>query len=150
MPFAISSPAFDDGQAIPPAYTCDGTDISPPLVWHDAPSGTRSFILVVEDPDAPGGTFHHWGAYGIPANQTSLTPGVQLGRQDVVINDFHQAGYRGPCPPSGGGLHHYHFRLAAISRTTLTIAANADVAALWQAAEPYIIGQVDLVGTYSR
>lgn len=150
MPFAISSPAFDSGQPIPAVYTCDGSDISPPLVWRDPPPGTRSFVLVVEDPDAPGGVFRHWGVYAIPATQTTLPPGAQLGRQHVVVNDFDRPGYGGPCPPQRGGVHHYRFRLAALDRETLTVAPNADVAALWRAASPYVIAKVELVGTYSR
>lgn len=130
MPFAISSPIFDNGQAIPPAYTCDGTDISPPLAWRDPPLGTQGFVLIVADPDALGGTFHHWGVYDIPASQAALTAGVPLGRQEVVINDFRQPGYGGPCPPKGNGVHHYHFRLAALNQPRLNLPPNADVAAL--------------------
>lgn len=150
MPFAVSSPAFANGQAIPPAFTCDGTNISPPLAWHDAPPGTRSFVLVVEDPDAPSGTFYHWGIHDIPAAQMALAAGAPLGRQSLAINDFGEARYGGPCPPPGDPPHHYHFRLAALSRATLPLARNADIVALWRAAEPYIIARVEMIGTYSR
>lgn len=72
----LSSTAFSDGTAIPSRYTCDGEDISPPLSWSDPPAGTRSFVLLCDDHDAPGGTWHHWAAYDIPPNLTSLAPGA--------------------------------------------------------------------------
>lgn len=150
MPFAISSPAFANDQAIPSAYTCDGTGISPPLAWHDAPPGTQSFVLIVEDPDAPSGTFYHWGVYDIARDRTALAAGAQLGRQGVTINDFRKPGYGAPCPPKGDAAHHYHFRLAALSRANLKLARDADIVTLWRAAQPYIIASVELIGTYSR
>jgi len=150
MPFAISSPAFANDQAIPPAYTCDGTNLSPPLAWHDAPPGTRSFVLVLEDPDAPSGPFYHWGVYDIPADRTTLPAGAPLGRQSVAINDFRRPGYGGPCPPKADAAHHYHFRLAALSRAHLALARDADIVSLWRAAQPYIIASVELIGAYAR
>lgn len=149
MPFLLTSPAFANGQAIPPAYTCKGTDISPPLAWRDPPAGTRSFVLVLEDPDAPGGVFRHWGVYDIPPAQHALAAGVGLDRLHPVINDFGRSGYGGPCPPPGPP-HHYRFRLAALDRPALRLPPHATVAALWQAAQPYIIGEADLVATFRR
>src|SRR5262245_57489560 len=107
-----SSSAFADGQRIPTKYTADGDDISPPIDWSDAPAGAKSFLLAVEDPDAPSGTFHHWGLYnlhtrGVPEGFASAD------RQDDIesaINDFGEPGYRGPAPPPGHGTHHYHFK----------------------------------------
>jgi len=150
MPFALASPAFDNGQPIPATYSCDGTNISPPLAWRDAPSGTQSFILILDDPDAPGGVFRHWGVYNISAGQTALPGGAKLNGLGRAINDFGRTGYDGPCPPPGHGLHHYHFRLAALDRATLDLGANVGVAALWRAAQPYVIGEAELLGTYSR
>ncbi len=149
MPFAITSPAFADGHPIPALYSCVGRNVSPPLQWHDAPPGTRSFVLVIEDPDAPGGVFRHWGAYNIPADRTALPAGAALDGLGRAVNDFGHAKYDGPCPPPGR-VHHYHFRLAALDRATLTLAATAGVAALWQAAQPYVIAEAELIGTYSR
>lgn len=149
MPFVLMSPAFTNGQPIPAVYTCEGENISPPLAWRDAPPGTRSFVLVLDDPDAPGGVFHHWGLYDIPAARTGLREGAKLAGLGQAINDFGHARYDGPCPPPGNA-HHYHFRLAALNRAKLDVAANSKVAALWRAAQPYIITQAELVGTYAR
>jgi Raf kinase inhibitor-like YbhB/YbcL family protein len=152
MTFRISSPAFADGQRIPTKYTADGDDISPPLDWTDAPAGAKSFLLVVEDPDAPSGTFHHWGLYnlhtrGVPEGFASAD------RQDdieSVINDFGEPGYRGPAPPPGHGTHHYHFKVAALDVETIDPPAQAKVADVWREATNHVIAQTELVGTYSR
>jgi Raf kinase inhibitor-like YbhB/YbcL family protein len=148
MAFALASPAFDAGQPIPAVYSCAGENVSPPLAWRGAPAGTRSFILIIEDPDAPSGTFRHWGIYDIPASVTSLARGASH-TLPSVRNDFGRAGYDGPCPPPGAA-HHYHFRLAALSTEALAVPAGANIAALWQAAEPYIIGETQLIGTFGR
>ena len=101
----LSSTAFFDGAAIPRRYTCDGEDLSPPLEWSDPPGETRSFVLLCDDPDAPGGTWHHWAAYDIPAHLTSLAQGAaqHAERQGFkqAINDFQRAGLRRslPAPP---------------------------------------------------
>jgi Raf kinase inhibitor-like YbhB/YbcL family protein len=150
MPFAILSPAFGNGQPIPAVYSCDGQNISPELAWRDAPSGTQSFILVLEDPDAPGGVFRHWGVYNIPANQMTLPQGVKLDGLGRALNDFGRAVYDGPCPPQGHGVHHYYFRIAALNRADLDVRANASVSTMWRAAQPYLIGEAELIGTYSR
>ncbi len=130
----LNSTAFADGSAIPRRFTCDDADLSPPLNWSDAPTGTRSFTLLCDDPDAPAGTWHHWAAYDIPSTLTMLAEGAasdaeQLGFKQA-INDFQRPGYGGPCPPRGHGLHHYHFRLLALSRlgaraSSASIAANS-------------------------
>ncbi len=148
MPFALTSPAFADGAPIPAAYSCAGENVSPPLAWHDAPDGSKSFVLIVEDPDAPAGTFRHWGVYDIPANANSLPRGA--GRTLASVhNDFGRIGYDGPCPPPGR-VHHYRFRLAALDRAELAVPAGADVAALWRAAQPYAIAEAVLIGTFAR
>src|SRR3974377_1101017 len=115
----ISSSAFADGAAIPARYTCDGEDVTPPLDWSSPPAATRSFVLLCDDPDAPGGTWHHWAAYDIPSNLTELaeraaSDATKLGFKQAV-NDFQQSDYGGPCPPRGHGTHHYHFRLLSLS-----------------------------------
>jgi len=150
MPFALSSPAFDAGQPIPAVYTCDGANLPPPLAWHGAPAGTQSFVLVIEDPDAPGGVFRHWGIYDIPAQQSALTEGGKGEGPAHAVNDFGHAFYDGPCPPPGHGVHHYHFRLAALDSPRLDFAPGGGVAALWRAARPYMIAEAELIGTYRR
>jgi hypothetical protein len=148
MPLALASPAFAAGQPIPAVYSCAGENVSPPLAWREAPAGTKSFVLVIEDPDAPSGTFRHWGAYDIPAGATSLAQGASRTLKSVR-NDFGRVGYDGPCPPPGAP-HHYHFRLAALGTAALAVPAGATVAALWQAAQPYVIGEAQLIGTFGR
>lgn len=121
MTFSLASAAFEDGATIPAVQTCDGTDLSPPLYWSDVPASTRSFVLVVDDPDAPDPAaprmrFVHWVLYDIPADcvglpegvtTNSLPPGAREG-----VNDFKQTGYRGPCPPVG--RHRYVHTLYAL------------------------------------
>ena len=144
----LTSSAFQDGQPIPPQYGCDGANQSPPLSWGEPPPGTRSFALVVVDPDAPGDTFRHWGAYDIPAGTRAIAAGQSLGAQ--AVNDFGQAGYGGPCPPRGHGAHRYHFKLFALPVDKLDVGANAKVADVETAAAKQAIAQGGLVGIYER
>ena len=154
MPLVLASPAFADGVQIPAEYTCDGTDISPPLVWSGVPSGTGSLVLIVEDPDAPSGLFRHWAAFDIPAGAGGFAAGYGRNRPASGFrearNDFGADDYGGPCPPRGGGLHHYRFRLMAISRPSLGLGASATAPQVVAAAQPYIIQQAVLTGTYQR
>lgn len=154
MPFLLISPAFPPGGEIPREYTCDGRDISPPLSWSGVPAGTASLVLVVADPDAPGGTFRHWAAYNIPPDMPGLPAGYRAGRPAAgwreARNDFGRTGYGGPCPPSGGGVHHYHFALMALSRSSLDLPSAAGAAEVLRVAAPYVIGRAELTGTYRR
>ena len=154
MPLMLASPAIPPNGEIPAQYTCDGADISPPLSWTDAPAGTGSLVLVVEDPDAPSGTFRHWAVFDIPPASRGLDAGYSANRPATALhqarNDFGKTGYSGPCPPRGGGTHHYHFRLLAISRPTLDQRAPATALDVLKAAQPYVIQQTELVGTYHR
>jgi Raf kinase inhibitor-like YbhB/YbcL family protein len=153
MPLTLASPAFAPGGAIPAEYTCDGADISPPLSWSGVPPGTGSLVLAIEDPDAPSGSFGHWAVYDIPPGVTGIAGGYgaarPVGRWREARNDFGRWGYGGPCPPPGG-VHHYHFTLLAISRPQLELAPAPDVAAVLRAAQPYVIEQAALTGTYHR
>jgi Raf kinase inhibitor-like YbhB/YbcL family protein len=154
MPLMLVSPAFAPGARIPTEYTCNGADISPPLSWSGVPPSTKSLVLIVEDPDAPSGVFRHWAAFDIPPNAAGLAAGYGRNRPAAgfreVRNDFGDRDYGGPCPPRGGGMHHYHFRLFAISRPTLDLTPSATALNVMQAARPYVIQQTELIGTYQR
>ena len=145
---SLTSNAFQDGQPIPAQYSCDGANQSPPLSWGDPPAGTRSFALVVDDPDAPGGTFRHWGAFDIPADTRSIAAGQSIGSE--AVNDFGKAGYGGPCPPPGHGPHHYRFKLFALRADKLDVGPNASVADVEAAAQKQALAQGGLVGIYER
>ena len=154
MPLMFASPAIPPGGEIPAQYTCDGTDISPALSWSGVPEGTRSLVLVVEDPDAPSGVFRHWVVFDIPPAASGLDAGYSASRPTAALheahNDFGTAGYGGPCPPAGRATHHYHFRLLALSRPTLDLRAPASALDVLRAAQPYVIQQAEFVGTYHR
>lgn len=154
MAFELRSPAFADRQRIPEKYTADGEDLSPPLEWSDPPKGTRSFALIVEDPDAPTGTFRHWGVYNIMADRDRLQEGVGHGVKTedlgMGVNDFGEPRYRGPAPPKGHGTHHYQFTLLALDVADLTHGPKVAVADLWKETVGHVLDQAELVGTYSR
>ncbi len=151
--FKIMSPAFNYGDFIPVKYTCDGEDISPPLTWENAPKGTKSFVIIVEDPDAPIGTFIHWIVYDIPATSTGIAenfpkkPEVNGIKQG--INDFGRVGYGGPCPPPGKP-HRYFFKLFAIDKNTLGIPPKAKIQEVIKAINGHIVGTTELMGLYKR
>jgi Raf kinase inhibitor-like YbhB/YbcL family protein len=132
----------------------EGENLSPPLEWSGAPDGTKSFALVVEDPDAPSGTFRHWGLYNIMPERTALPEGVGHGpkteRLGLGINDFGNAHYDGPAPPKGYGIHHYHFRLLALDVDDLSQGPKARVEDIAQASQEHLIGQAELIGTFQR
>jgi Raf kinase inhibitor-like YbhB/YbcL family protein len=148
----LKSPAFEEGKVIPEQYTCDGTDQSPPLAWSDVPKGTKSLALIVDDPDAPGGTWVHWVLYNIPPETTSLRSGLtgegQLptgARQGK--NDFHKIGYGGPCPPNG--THRYDFKLFALDKP-LALSDNAAKPHVEAAMSGHVLAEARLTGKYSR
>ena len=154
MAFVMNSPAFADGQQIPARYTRDGENNSPPLEWSGTPAQAQSYVLIIEDPDAPSGTFRHWAVYNIPGDRTGLPEGAGSGMQveglSQGVNDFGNARYDGPQPPRGHGPHHYHFRLAALNIPRLDVPARAKVVEVWEAARPHIVDETELVGTYER
>ncbi|MBI2349882.1 MAG: YbhB/YbcL family Raf kinase inhibitor-like protein [Deltaproteobacteria bacterium] len=118
----LKSSAFNNGGEIARKYTCDGTDLSPPLRWENPPAGTRVFVLIADDPDAPVGTWVHWVLYDIPATTTELAEGTPItenlpGGARQGINDFRKVGYGGPCPPPGPA-HRYFFKLYALDKET--------------------------------
>jgi len=154
MAFRLTSNGFSEGQPIPKRYTCEGEDLSPPLVWCGAPAATHSLLLLCDDPDAPGGTWHHWCLFDVPSTVTELKEAVprsaQVGAMRQAVNDFGEIGYRGPCPPRGHGAHHYHFRLLALDIQQLAMKDRAKCKAVEAAARSHVIGAVELVGTYAR
>jgi Raf kinase inhibitor-like YbhB/YbcL family protein len=144
----LTSTAFQNGQSIPPQFTCDGPGRSPPLTWGEPPAGTKSFALIVDDPDALSGLFRHWGAYDIPASARSMSAGQPVGAQ--AVNGFGKAGYGGPCPPQGHGLHHYHFNLYALDLDALELNPAATVEQVESEAQKHAIARGKLIGTYER
>ena len=144
----LTSDAFRNGHPIPVQYTCDGADQAPVLHWGEPPPGTKSFALVIDDPDAPSGTFRHWGVFDIPASARSIGGNERSGKE--VSNDFGKPGYGGPCPPSGHGPHHYHFKLFALDVPSLSLKADAHVSDVEREAQKHAMAQGELVGTYER
>ncbi|HEY0526758.1 MAG TPA: YbhB/YbcL family Raf kinase inhibitor-like protein [Stellaceae bacterium] len=149
MAFVLNSPAFRDGDPIPARHTQDGENVSPPLEWRDPPPNTQSFVLIVEDPDAPQGTFRHWAVYDIPADFDALPEGTGEGLAQGV-NGFGNARYDGPAPPEGHGRHTYHFRLVALGVPKLDVPPGARVEQIWQAAQAHKVGEAEMVGTCER
>jgi Raf kinase inhibitor-like YbhB/YbcL family protein len=149
----LRSTAFPDGAAIPGRFTCAGEDISPPLEWSEVPAGTRSFALFCDDPDAPGGTWHHWAAYDLAPTLTGLPldagdDATKLGFKQAV-NDFEKPSYGGPCPPPGAP-HHYHFRLLALSVDRLSVGGEPSCVAVESEARKHRLAEATLVGIYRR
>jgi Raf kinase inhibitor-like YbhB/YbcL family protein len=145
--FALSSEAFTDRGEIPRRHTCEGEDVSPALSWSDPPSGTRALALVVDDPDAPVGTFTHWLAWDIDLRAGGLAEGESAPAEGT--NDFGSGGWNGPCPPRGHGRHRYFFRLYALD-AKLDIGSGAARDELEQALADHVLETAELVGTYER
>src|SRR5262245_9853623 len=153
MAFELRSSAFQQNQAIPKKYTCDGSDVSVALNWNEPGNGTKSFALIADDPDAPRGTWVHWVLYDLPADtrelpeavaaKDSLDVGAKQGK-----NDFGKIGYGGPCPPAGPA-HHYHFKLYALDKM-VGLRPGATKQQLLDAMKGHILAQAELVGTYKR
>lgn len=153
MAFELQSPAFAPGAEIPVKHTCDGPDLSPPLRWTEPPAKTQSFALIVDDPDAPVGTWVHWVLYGLPAALRALPEGVPardtvLGVGTQGVNDFRNVGYGGPCPPRGPA-HRYFFKLYALD-IALTLPPRKTKAEVLKAMEGHVLGQTELMGRYKR
>ena len=144
----LTSDAFKNGQPIPGQYTCDGADQTPVLHWSEPPAATKSFALVIDDPDAPSGTFRHWGVFDIPPSARSIGGGERIGTE--VGNDFGKPGYGGPCPPKGHGPHHYHFKLFALDVGSLGLEAQSHVSDVEREAKKHAVASGELVGTYER
>jgi Raf kinase inhibitor-like YbhB/YbcL family protein len=150
---SLSSIAFTEGNTIPVKYTCDGQNISPPLEWSDPPQQTQAFTLIVDDPDAPIGTFAHWVIFNIPADSRKLTEGIPAQAQlpsgaQQGENDFGEIGYGGPCPPTGRA-HRYQFALYALDQP-LDLEAGISRGQLLNAMQSHVLAQGYLSGVYQR
>jgi Raf kinase inhibitor-like YbhB/YbcL family protein len=141
----LSSPAFADGEIIPARHTCDGPDLSPPLAIEDIPEGTTALALIMEDPDAPRGTWDHWVAYDIPVAGTVPEGVPSLGTPGH--NTARRTGYSGPCPPSG--VHRYFFRVYALD-ARLGLPEGADKQQVLAATKGHVLAEATLMGCYSR
>lgn len=147
----LKSSAFNDGDILPVKYTCDGEGINPPLQWESVPADTASFVIICEDPDAPGGTFTHWMIYNIPADSRNiqenlpLKPELRNGSLQGK-NDFSKTGYGAPCPP--GGTHRYNFMIFALDNM-LSIDSGVKRNTLDKAMTNHIIGEGLLKSQYS-
>ncbi len=149
----LTSNAFKSGEAIPDRYTCAGEGISPQLMWRNIPDNTRSFVLIVDDPDAPSGTFAHWVFYNIPPDQDTLPENFKLSQhQDWQAaegrNDRGQTGFTAPCPPNGE-THRYYFRLYALN-TRLDASAGATRAQIYDRMQDHILDLSELIGSVQR
>jgi Raf kinase inhibitor-like YbhB/YbcL family protein len=151
--FKLTSKNFTEGESIPREHTCDGADASPELSWENPPDGTRSFAIICEDPDAPGGTWIHWVIWAIPAKAAGMPEGVPP--ESVLSNgakqgttDFGTIGYGGPCPPAGKP-HRYTFQIYALDNIT-GLEPGADERQLIKAMKGHVIAETRLMGTYGR
>lgn len=156
----LTSTAFVPGGEIPPRFTCDGDDVSPPLAWSGAPAGTRAFALIVDDPDAPDPAapkrvYVHWVLYNLPATVTALPEGAggdarppALADAADGLNDWKRAGYGGPCPPIG--RHRYFFKLYALDALLPALGEQARKQDVERAMASHVLGQAELMGTYQR
>jgi Raf kinase inhibitor-like YbhB/YbcL family protein len=140
----VTSPAFENNKLIPAKYTCDGDDVNPLLIIEGVPEETKSLVLIVDDPDAPMGTWDHWVVWNIPPTkriEENSVPGVQ------GLNDFRKHSYGGPCPPSG--THRYFFKVYALD-TKLDLNQNSKKKDIEKAMKDHILAKGELVGLYSR
>jgi Raf kinase inhibitor-like YbhB/YbcL family protein len=149
----LSSTAFSQGAPIPAKYTCDDQNVSPPLKWSGVPADAKSLVLIVDDPDAPVGTWLHWLVYDLPAKATELPENVDKSQHIAAgakqgLNSFKHLGYGGPCPPAGKA-HRYFFKLYALD-TLLDLKPGASKKEVERAMANHILAQGELMGTYKR
>lgn len=156
MTLRLTSTAFENGGSIPAKHTCEGQDISPPLVWSDPPEGAKSFVLIVDDPDAPDPkapkmTWVHWVLYNLPRKSRGLGEGVKPTAlpegAGVGLNDWKRADYGGPCPPIG--RHRYFHKLYALD-TVLSIQGHPTKAEVEKAIKGHVLAEATLMGAYQK
>ena len=143
----LSSTAFQNNGFIPSKYTCDGRDINPPLVIENVPPGTKSLALIVDDPDAPMGTWVHWVSWNIAHDVKEIKENDSPRGATTGLNDFKRQSYGGPCPPSG--THRYFFKLYALD-TALALPSGAKKADVEKAIKGHVISQAQIIGLYKR
>jgi Raf kinase inhibitor-like YbhB/YbcL family protein len=148
----VTSAAFAEGAAIPSQYTCDGRNVSPPLTWEGVPASAKTLALIADDPDAQRGVWTHWVVFNLPASERGLTEAVPATETlangaKQGKNDFGNAGYGGPCPPSG--THRYYFKLYALDGA-LSLPSDATKDQLLKAMEDHIVAEGQLMGRYQR
>ncbi len=150
----IYSPDFENGGVIPPVFTCDGEDISPEIRWEGAPENAKSFVLIMDDPDAPVGTFTHWVVYDIPVNVNHIPRNfpkvLEVNGIKQGVNDFGRVGYGGPCPPRGHGFHRYFFKLYALDVPSLGLRGGSSRRDVERAMIEHVIGKAEFFGRYKR
>ena len=144
----VTSTAFAGGGVIPKTFTCDGDDKSPDLAWTGAPKETKSFALIVDDPDAPGATWTHWVLFDVPASSARLDVGSSVGVSGK--NDFGKDAYGGPCPPAGKGAHRYFFKLYALDVDKLGPSAGASRDDVEKAMSSHLLARGELMGKFER
>ncbi len=156
MALSLSSSVFKEGGVIPLKYTCEGDDVAPPLEWKGTPENAQSLVLIVDDPDAPDPdapmmTWVHWVVYNLPADVTGLPEGATAEILPVGtgqgLNDWHNIGYGGPCPPIG--RHRYYFKLYALD-TALEKLESPTKVEVETAMQGHVIAQAELIGTYKK
>jgi Raf kinase inhibitor-like YbhB/YbcL family protein len=151
MAFKIIIPAFPEGGEIPKEFTCEGADISPALEWTGQPRDTKSFAIIMDDPDAPSGTWNHWLLWDLPPAVHSLPLGYKPSQIGISgTNDFGKLGYGGPCPPKGHGPHRYFFRLFALDMAALPLKPGAKRKELTEAMRNHILSETQYMGRYER
>lgn len=153
MPFTISSPSFSNAASIPRKFSCQGADVSPQLTWSEPSTPTKTFALLVDDPDAPVGNWNHWTMWNVPPSLHGLPEGMSKDARlpdgtEQGRNDFNKTGYNGPCPPAGKP-HRYYFKLFALD-TRLDLKADSGKKELEAAMKGHIVAQAELMGTYRR
>lgn len=142
----IETSAFQHGKPIPKKYTCQGENVSPALSFHDVPKETQSLVLIVDDPDAPSGTFDHWIGWNIPPATRRIEEGEKLPKKGK--NSYGVLEYKGPCPPPGKA-HRYFFKLFALD-SSLSLAEGSSKGSVEQAMEGHILARAELIGLYQR
>ena len=154
MSLTLTTPAFTNQGAIPEKFSRDGENVSPALKWRGAPAGTKSYALVVEDPDAPARTFRHWAVYNIAPDIQQLAQGAgsggRVGSMRTAANDFGNVRYDGPQPPPGHGPHHYHFEIFALDVADLGLPDRARAKDVLAAARRHAMAFAETIGTFER
>ena len=149
----VTSSSYQNEAIIPAKYTCEGENISPQFKWKDFPEKTRSFVLIMDDPDAPVGTFTHWVVYDIPGSINELPEGlknIDTSRFKQGVNDFRNRGYGGPCPPKGHGFHRYYTRIYALDIESLGLSDGASRREVEEKMKGHILAEGTYMGKFKR